>query len=120
MNVQDFKTPKYFNARKLSNDMTDKEWQEFFAYMKSAIKPTGKKYMSVPKITPIKEGQEYNGESQEWRYRQFINDMLHTIRKGKVDYCFFVFQIKDLLKYEPRLKVTWLPLSDCFCVSIEE
>ena len=120
MNVQNFKTPKYFNARRLSDEMTDKEWQEFFSYMKSTIKPIGKKYMDVPKIVPLKEGQEYHGEPEIWRYRQFINDILHNIRQENIDYCFFVFQIKDLLKHEPRLKAKWLPLSDCFCVEINE
>ena len=107
-----------YNIYRLSNNMTDEEWQKVFTQMKTDIKPTGEKYMTKPGTTPIKEGDEYRGETTAVRYKQFINSILRTIRQGDTDYCFYIYQIRDLLRYEPQLKAKWLPTSDCFCVSI--
>ena len=50
--------------------------------------------------------ESYSGETQYFRYRNYINDILCTIRSRHhaVDYCYYIYQIADLLKYEPELK----------------
>lgn len=108
-----------YNIYRLSDDMTDVEWQKFFTQMKVDIKPTGERYMTKPGTAPIKDGNEYRGETTAVRYKQFINDILRTIRQGEIDYCFYIYQIRDLLRYEPRLKAKWLRDGECFKVSIE-
>lgn len=108
-----------YNIRRLSDNMTDTKWQKFFVQMKSDIKPTGKKHMTTPGSSPIKDGTEYHGETSACRYRQFINNILQAIRCGEFDYCFYIFQIRDLLRYETRLKAKWLQDDECFEVSIE-
>lgn len=60
-------------------------------------------------------------ETQWIYYSKFINSVLRTIRQGKYDYCYFIFQIIDLLKYEhDNLKVEWLPDYQCFRVSLNK
>ena len=112
------KETRNYNIYRTSDNMTDAEWQKFFTQMKADIKPIGERYMTKPRTTPIKEGDEYHGETTAVRYKQFINDILRTIRQGEIDYCFYIYQIRDLLKFEPQLKAQWLPMSDCFEVSI--
>ena len=107
-----------YNIYRLSDNMTDTEWQKFFTQMKANIKPSGERYMTKPGTVPIKEGDEYRGETTAVRYKQFINDILKNIRRGEFDFCFYIFQIRDLLTYEPRLKAEWLQDDECFCVSI--
>ena len=109
-----------FNRRKLPENMVVTEWDDFFAFMKSQIKPCGTKYMPTPRSEAINSNREYHGETEAWRYRNFINDILKSVRHGKIDYCFYVFQVRDLLKYEPRITVRYLENANCFCVSYEE
>lgn len=108
-----------YNIYKLSDSMTDAEWQKLFAQMKADIKPACERYMTKPGTTPIKDGDEYRGETTAVRYKQFINGILRTIRQGELDYCYYIYQIRDLLIYEPRLKAEWSQGDECFEVSIE-
>lgn len=113
-------TTQDFNGYRIADKMTAPEWDNFFAFMKSHIKPRKTKYMTKPDAIHVTGNEEYHGETEAWRYRNFINDILKSVRHGKIDYCFYVFQVRDLLKYEPHIMVRYLENSDCFCVSYEE
>ncbi len=41
----------------------------------------------------------YNGCTNWQSYCSFINDLLTTIRGGKTDYCYYIYQILELLKF---------------------
>lgn len=58
--------------------------------------------------TPKEINGEYKGEMQYERYKQFINGILFFIRQGEIDYAFYIYQIEDLLRYEPRLKTRYV------------
>ena len=63
----------------------------------------------------------YYGETAASRYANFINDVLYNIRKGEVDYVFFVYQIEDLLKYEKeRLWTEYFPDDSYFMVGLKQ
>lgn len=113
-------TTKEFNGYRLTGKMTAPEWDDFFAFMKSQIKPCGKKYMPTPRSEAINSNREYHGETEAWRYRNFINNVLKVVRHGEVDYCSYVFQVRDLLRYEPCITVRYLEDYDCFRVSYGE
>lgn len=106
------------NAKKPPENMTNAEWQDYFARMKMMI-PTAKT-RNMKGVSPIhpKAGGEYYGETTAMRYQQFINGILKTIRSEEPDYAFYIYQISDLLKYEPNLKAKWLPESECFKLSL--
>lgn len=91
--------------------LTDKLWQTEFKIRKSFVKPSIKSYM----------GGKYSRESGYWNeetqgkyygatnyqeYCAFINDILRNIRSGQIDYCYFIYQIMDLLRYEYDRLVT--------------
>lgn len=106
------------NAKTLHENMTDAEWQEYFARMKMIIQPSNEKQMKLHPCRSVYEDGVYKGDTQAMRYKQFINGILKTIRSGEVDYAFYIFQISDLLRYEPNLKAQWLSNSECFMVSL--
>lgn len=106
------------NATILHENMTDAEWQDYFARMKMLVPPSNKKQMKLHPCRSVYEDGIYKGDTQAMRYKQFINGILKSIRSDEVDYAFYIFQISDLLRYEPNLKAQWLPNSECFKVSL--
>jgi len=108
-------------AKGLPSGTTDDEWQEAFKVLKYLVSPSGKRRMELPKSYCLVNGTKvsFQEETQWTRYCEFINSILNTIRQGEVDYCYYIYQIKELLKYEhDNLAVTYLPEDECFCVSL--
>ena len=106
--------------------MTDKQWQEYFNVMKLSIQQSKDRRMKAPPSPIIvnhyiSDSQSpYCGETQYTKYRNYINSVLSAIRKGECDYCYFTYQIADLLKYEhDNLKTLWLPEYGCFRVWLD-
>ena len=63
----------------------------------------------------------YHGKTQYQCYCDFINDVLNSIRRGKPDYCYYIYQIAELLKYEhDRLQAVWLEEERCFKLSLNK
>lgn len=52
----------------------------------------------------------------ESSYETFINSILYLIRHGEIDYCYYIYQIVDLLKYEKNLQSRWLEKEQQFRV----
>ena len=102
------------NAHFPDADMTDEKWQVYFTALKNMIKPVGKRYMSG--IRDWKTGGDYVC-SQQCRYRAYINDVLRNIRHHGTDFCYYIYQISDLLRYEPALKAMFNEQYQCFMVS---
>lgn len=50
-------------------------------------------------------------------YADFIGYALEHIRNGGKDYCFYIYQVVDILKYEKdRLCARWIPDDECFLI----
>lgn len=90
-----------------SSSLTDKTWQKEFLLRKSFIIPYPNG--SSKKLTGgyAKEfggwgrlsADSYNGCTNWQSYCSYINDLLATIRGGKTDYCYYIYQILELLKF---------------------
>lgn len=107
-------------AKNLPTNYTNYQWQQDFQELKNEIKPSRFKYMSVGAINTLPH-QRYKGKTQYQCYCDFINGILKSIRAGQKDYCFYVYHVEDLLKYEhDRLNVVWLDNEKCFCVSLNQ
>ena len=110
------------NIRELESNkqnITDSQWQEILMQLRNQIKPVentttlsrqarntyiiGRKWCLTD--------NEYNGDSQDKRYTDLINDILKQIRskRGKKDYAYNVYAICDLLKFEHDLQCTFVP-----------
>lgn len=93
------------NGRPTSS-MTDEKWQKEFNLRKIFIKPYSK---DVKKLNSkySKESGMWNEETQgtydgctSWQsYCSYINDILTNIRSGQVDYCYYIYQLLDLVKF---------------------
>lgn len=113
-------------------DMTNEQWQEYFSIMKQMIKQGKEKRMkfSTARMTingySVDGQSEYHGETSYAYYCQFINGILRTIRGNSSespshDYCFYIYQIADLLRFEhDRLNVIWRKKDKCFEVWLDE
>lgn len=92
--------------------ITNEEWQDILTYMKSISIPTNSKKLKRCATTPIvmrrKWGLSDNDgvvDTLDNTYVRFINDVLGQIRKGKTDHCYYIYQISDLLRFEPDIDV---------------
>ena len=93
------------NGRPTST-LTDEKWQREFNLRKLFITPFNK---SVKRLGGrfSKESSTWNDETMgnyqgqtNWQeYCAYINDILRNIRAGQIDYCYFIYQITDLLKF---------------------
>lgn len=72
--------------------MTNDQWQDLFEIMRGQIKPTLSRRMYGP-TTPSETADSY--------YSRCINDILCQIRRHRVDYCFRLEHIRDLLAFHP-------------------
>lgn len=89
-----------------SSSMTDEKWQKEFKIRKHFITPHPNNITEL-KGKYSKESGKWNEESNgtyygctNWQsYCSYINDVLRNIRKGKIDYCYYIYQILDLLKF---------------------
>lgn len=93
------------NGRPTSS-MTDEKWQKELNLRKMFITPCPKEIKKM-KGKYTKESGMWNEETMgtyygctNWQsYCSYINDVLSNIRTGQVDYCYYIFQILDLLKF---------------------
>ena len=99
MNLQELQNakPRRMSHGRPASTLTDKEWQQQFEVMKLYIAPHPKHItcLKAKKYNP----KEYDGITNWQSYCWFINDVLSQIRLGHIDYCYFAYQIKDLLRF---------------------
>lgn len=94
------------NGRPLSS-LTDEKWQKEFEIRKLFITPYkdgnirrfGEKYTKEPIKWNEETQGKYLGYTNWQSYCTYINDILRNIRSGQVDYCYYIYQILDLLKF---------------------
>ena len=89
-----------------SSSMTDEKWQKEFKIRKHFITPYPHnitelkgKYSKESGIWNEETNGTYHGLTNWQSYCSYINDVLRNIRKGQVDYCYYIYQILDLLKF---------------------
>lgn len=110
------------NARKPQVGMSPRQWQTYFRGMRMMVKPAKLNRIHISacyhRYEPSCDGYSpYYGDTLWQQYCKFINDILKSIRSGDEDYCFYIYQIAELLRYEhERLQAEWLPDMNCFKV----
>lgn len=91
-----------------SSTLTDEKWQKEFNIRRLFVKPTSKdiirlgQNMHYSKETGYWNEETmgtYHGTTNWQEYCSFINNMLKNIRSGQIDYCYYIYQITDLLKF---------------------
>ena len=98
----------------------DEAWQIEFEQLRARTVPTNKKKLPTKPDQVYISGADskerlYMGDTQWSNYRAYINDVLDAIRGGEVDYCYFLYQIKELLRFErDDLRSRWDGENKCF------
>lgn len=91
-----------------SSTLTDEKWQKEFNVRKLFVKPVSKNIKRFGRKNSFSEETGYWNEetmgvyhgATNWQdYCSSINDVLSNIRAGQVDYCYFIYQIMDVLKF---------------------
>ena len=89
-----------------SSTLTDEKWQKEFKLRKMFITPfrkdvkrLGGKYSKESATWNEETMGEYQGQTNWQEYCSFINDVLKNLRSGQTDFCYFIYQIIDLLKF---------------------
>lgn len=89
-----------------SSSLTDERWQKEFHIRKLFVEPyaanikkLGGKYSKEPGTWDAETQGAYYGKTNWQEYCSFINDVLLNIRGGQIDYCYYICQILDLLKF---------------------
>lgn len=116
MKLKDINIIRWSNGFKYSKskiEFTDKEWQERFNLLKVLAVPSKDKILKGNYYTEshsTKDENKYLGMTNWQSYCSFINDVLLQIRLGRIDYCYYTYQIEDLLKFEKdRLRTKYHP-----------
>ena len=92
------------------------QWKEDFLLIKEHITQYDFDTITISQDVNFCDGSS-NEDSEEYYYCSFINDVLVNIRNGQVDYCYYIYQISELLKYEyDNLKTIWSEKQKCFLV----
>lgn len=90
-----------------SYSLTNEKWQNELDVRKLFIKPYkdgSRKRLSGKHSKEFGTWNEeingtYTGCTNWQSYSRYINDVLSNIRAGQVDYCYYIYQIIDLLKF---------------------
>lgn len=90
--------------------MTKEDWETAFYEMRTKI------YSHAKRKSRFSNKSLLNSDVS---YCSTLNDILKNIRKGGEDYCYFVYQIADLLSVEPNLNAVWNASYECFVVSLK-
>lgn len=84
--------------------LTDEKWQKEFQIRKLFVDPSKCKHMGGKFSKDVNAWNEetdgmYYGATNYQEYCRFINDILREIRRGQCEYCYYIYQIMDLLKF---------------------
>lgn len=104
MNLETLKEikPTRFIQGRPSSTLTDKEWQNQLAAMKLYITPYDKSVTRMGGKFSKESGKQmenYDGITSWQSYCVYINDVLKNIGAGNHDFCYYSYQIVDLLKF---------------------
>lgn len=109
-----------FDSGRPSPTMTNCQWQERFQLMRACTPPSSFHKMRKGPWDSAPKGEGYNGETQYKYYASTINDILEQIRLGHREYCYYCYQIQDLLRFEhDRLCTKYIPQEEYWEVWLE-
>lgn len=86
--------------------MTDEKWQREFELRRFLCHPYPKTIKKLKSKYSTEQGSWneetsgiYKGQTNWQRYVAYINDVLKVIESGEHDYCYYIYQIDELLKF---------------------
>lgn len=90
-------------------EWTNEKWQEYFEILKCVVASYPQDIKKLTCAThKIVGGEEYKGDTCYQQYCSYINSTLTSIRLGTEDYCYYIYQITELLKFHKNLKTEYV------------
>lgn len=104
-----------------SDRLTDEKWQQEFQIWKDVIKPCSKKTKKLSVMDFRKENNiSYHKRIDYPTYCTYMNGVLENIQKGATDFCYYTYQILDLLKfYKDELRTKYFDDDKYWAVWLE-
>lgn len=106
MTFDDLKTIEAFSRKNgtPSESYTNEKWKKEFEIMRLTTTPTKERKMNGKYSKESGYWNEdtmgtYHGSTNYQDYCRYINDVLSSIRANQVDYCYYFYQIADLLRF---------------------
>lgn len=109
--------------------ITPDEWDEYFLTLKQLTIPSNEKRLSrkagsnklIGRNWSLSNGVYDGSDSLDKRYVDYINDVLKVIRSGKKsksDFCYKIYQVADLLRFEINLKSRLIHSDGCSRIEV--
>lgn len=90
------------------SDLTPDSWKTLLPLLRLTTEETADdtlKYAKGP--TVLNQSWKLGGndyDTEDSRYRNYINSVLSALNRGEKDYCYYVYQVRELLRFHPDLK----------------
>lgn len=89
-------------------ELTDESWQVEFELRRKFIK-------DHPQDKTRLKTNDFEGLTLNSFYVEFINDSLKELKAGETIYCYYIYQIEELLKFHKNtLKTKYMPMYGCW------
>lgn len=100
------------------SDYTDAQWQLDYYEIKSILhqQESNSKKITTTQGFPIDIPQ--NGKTNQQYYYSFLIDTLSELKSGHKAYCYFVYQIVDLLRLDQNVHAKFIPCGGYFSLSL--
>lgn len=91
-----------------ADDLSAADWKIILPLLRAAT-------LETPETT-LKQAKGPTVLNQSWklgnndydtadsRYRNYINSVLSALNRGEKDYCYYIYQVQELLRFHPDLK----------------
>lgn len=100
------------------SDYTDAQWQLDYYEIKSILREQKLKSEKVKTTQGFPIDVPQNGKTNQQYYYSFLIDTLSELRSGHKAYCYFVYQIVDLLRLDHNVHAKFFPDDGYFSLSL--
>lgn len=102
-------------------NFTPYDWNSFIQVVVNSLRlivepSTNKKLVRTNRYRPM-NGIYDDAFTQDQFYVQIVNDSLYCLRHGFPAYVFSLYHIVDILKFEPNIRVRYIPEANSFCLT---
>lgn len=97
--------------QRILRNMSSEEWEELLSYLRQINKPSPDRRIKRKPINSHVVGRKWSLSDNDYNETldainvRRLNDILSQIRKGEIDYIYFLNDIITLLRYEPSMQV---------------
>lgn len=107
-------------AMKLQLDLSQSDKDLTTQIISQIRKHAVRKYGEPPSLptTHRRKNGAYDGETQYYYFLQLIKDALKQVRNGRTAYVFDLWQVREIIHYEPKAQFTYLAKSESFAVTL--